>query len=257
MNIQRIIHGCWFGGPAPENIRARIARWKSSHPEWEVKIWDETNIHLEGCPYAQEALKRQDWAYLSDYVRLQALTRFGGVYLDSDVEILKPLDRFLDGCLHVGYMHRSALGTAFIAAPPENVHLQNLLKRYQAFRPDKGINNNAIVTEYFLKMVPDFKLTGLSWNGPDVRVHPCHWFEQPSIDPRGGYTVHLYNRAWDPALEKRPAVQLPLNRFLFVLKRHLRVWLETVRSYYFPFYLRDRYGIRLNRLPPLQTMPMS
>jgi mannosyltransferase OCH1-like enzyme len=102
----KIIHYCWFGPKIPLETADRIRHWQKLHPSWELRRSDEKNIDLQGCPYAEARLRDKEWSYLSDYVRLQALSLEGGVYLDADVEVLKPLDSFLDDLLHVGYMHK-------------------------------------------------------------------------------------------------------------------------------------------------------
>ena len=145
----KTIHYCWFGSQVPAEIRDRIGRWQKLHPGWEIKKWDESNIEVKGCPYAEARLKERQWAYLSDYVRLQALWVEGGVYLDSDVEILKPLDIFLDNTFHIGYMHNCALGTAVMASPAQHPLLASLINEYQRLPADRAINNNAILTEFF------------------------------------------------------------------------------------------------------------
>ena len=192
------IHFCWFGSAVPLDILARLDRWKKLHPCWTIRQWNESNIDVSECAYAQACLHRRDWAYLSDYVRLQALTKEGGVYLDTDVELLKPLDGYIDASFHIGYMHNCALGTAVMISPANHPILGRLIAQNQNLPRNRGINNNAILTEFFLKHVQGFRLTGESWSSPNIRVHPKTWFEQPTLNQAGGFAIHLFNRAWDP-----------------------------------------------------------
>lgn len=191
---KKIIHYCWFGSQVPAEIRDRIGRWQKLHPGWEIKKWDESNIGVKDCPYAEARLKEKQWAFLSDYVRLQALWLEGGIYLDTDVEVLKPFDPFLNNSFYIGYMHDSALGTAVLISPPKHVLVKSLLECYQAFSPENALNNNSVLTEYFITRVPNFRLNGHAWGGSGIQTYPCSWFEQPTLGLWGGYAVHLFSR---------------------------------------------------------------
>jgi hypothetical protein len=250
----KIIHYCWFGPKIPLETADRIRRWQKLHPSWELRRWDEKNIDLQGCPYAEARLRDKEWSYLSDYVRLQALSLEGGVYLDADVEVLKPIDSFLDDLLHVGYMHNCALGTAVIISPPAHYLLQNLVRFYQALPAGRGINNNAILTEYFLGNLAGFKLDGRNWLGLGLQVHGSTWFEPPTLFRKGGFCVHLFNRAWDSRTRGRKSGFRPSPGLLFVWKRRLRAIWEQAQCYYLPIYLRDRYGFPFLPQPSLHTL---
>jgi hypothetical protein len=248
----KILHFCWFGSPLPPDVSSRLDRWQKLHPSWTIRQWNESNINVSGCAYAEACLQRRDWAYLSDYVRLQALAKEGGVYLDTDVELLKPLDVFIDDSFHIGYMHNCALGTAVMISPPQHPLLRSLIAYYQTLPSNRGINNNAILTEFFLKHVEGFRLTGKSWSNKAISVHPKTWFEQPTFSPQGGYAVHLFNRSWDNSFRSSTVNRAPLNWSFFVCKRWMRILWEELRCFYFPFYLRDRFGIPLFRVSPLR-----
>ena len=94
--IPKVIHCCWFGGaPKSELITKCIDSWKKYCPEYTIYEWNESNFDLSACAYAKEAYSAKKWAFVSDYVRIWALNEFGGVYLDTDVELTAPLDQFL------------------------------------------------------------------------------------------------------------------------------------------------------------------
>lgn len=248
----KIIHFCWFGSPLPPDVSSRLDRWQKLHPSWSIRHWNESNVDVSGCAYAEACLQRKDWAYLSDYVRLQVLAKEGGVYLDTDVELLKPLDGFIDGSFHIGYMHNCSLGTATLISPADHFLLARLIVKYKALPPDRGINNNAILTEFFLKHVEGFRLTGRAWFYPPISVHPKTWFEQPTFSPQGGYAVHLFSRTWDNPLGSASYKQVARCWSFFVYKRWIRTLLEELSCFYFPFYLRDRFGIHLFRIASLR-----
>ncbi len=95
--IPRIIHYCWFGrNPKPKLAEKCIQSWKSICPDYRIIEWNEDNFDITSSPqYVRDAYKEKKWAFVSDYVRFGALIEHGGIYLDTDVEILKPLDQFL------------------------------------------------------------------------------------------------------------------------------------------------------------------
>ena len=102
--IPRIIHYCWFGfGEMPELAKNCIASWHKYMPDYEYKLWDEDSFDVESVPYVKEAYGAQKFAFVTDYVRLYALYSEGGIYMDTDVEILKPLDDLLHLSAFTGY----------------------------------------------------------------------------------------------------------------------------------------------------------
>lgn len=102
--IPKIIHYCWFGrGQMPELAVRCIESWKKYLPEYELMLWNEDTFDLDMYPYAREAYDNRKFAFVTDVVRLWVLEKFGGVYLDTDVEILKPLDDLLKLPAFTGY----------------------------------------------------------------------------------------------------------------------------------------------------------
>ena len=102
VSIPKIIHYCWFGGgPIGEADRKCIESWQKFCPDYRIMRWDETNFDLDCSPYVRQAYDAGRYAFVSDYVRLAVLYRYGGIYLDTDVELVKPLDSLLD---HRGFV---------------------------------------------------------------------------------------------------------------------------------------------------------
>ncbi|WP_455720066.1 glycosyltransferase family 32 protein [Agathobacter sp.] len=96
MSIPKIIHYCWFGGnPMPEEYKEYIESWKKYMPEYEIKEWNETNFNFDNCDYAKEAYEAKKWAFVSDYARFKILYENGGIYFDTDVEIINSLDHIV------------------------------------------------------------------------------------------------------------------------------------------------------------------
>ncbi len=102
--IPKVIHYCWFGkGDMPELAQNCITSWHAHMPNWEFRLWSEDNFDITSAhPYVQEAYAAQKYAFVSDYVRLWALEREGGIYLDVDVEVLRPMDNLLADIAFIG-----------------------------------------------------------------------------------------------------------------------------------------------------------
>ena len=102
MSIPKIIHYCWFGGgPISPESRKCIESWKKYCPDYKIIEWNEQNFEISQNRYAQQAYEAKKYAFVSDYVRLAVLYRYGGIYLDTDVELVRPLDELLE---HKGFI---------------------------------------------------------------------------------------------------------------------------------------------------------
>lgn len=115
--IPKIIHYCWFGGnPKPESFYICLESWKKYLPDYEIVEWNESNFDLNSCQYVNLAVKKGQWAFVSDYARAQALYQQGGIYMDIDVEVKLPLDEFLHHRAFSGFETKGSPFTALWAA---------------------------------------------------------------------------------------------------------------------------------------------
>ena len=95
--MQKTIHYCWFGrGDKPEKIKKCMASWSRICPDYKIVEWNEDNFDINICPYVKQAYEAKKYAFVSDYARFYALNKFGGVYLDTDVELLKDITPLLN-----------------------------------------------------------------------------------------------------------------------------------------------------------------
>lgn len=102
--IPKIIHYCWFGGnPLPEDAKKCVASWKKYLPDYEIKEWNESNFDVNCCAYVKEAYEAKKYAFVSDYARFYVLYQEGGLYFDTDVEVIKKLDHIIAAGNFMGY----------------------------------------------------------------------------------------------------------------------------------------------------------
>ena len=95
--IPKIIHYCWFGrNPLPESAIKCINSWKKFFPDYEIKEWNEDNFDVNIIPYTKEAYEAKKYAFVSDYARFWILYHHGGLYFDTDVEVIKAMDDIIE-----------------------------------------------------------------------------------------------------------------------------------------------------------------
>lgn len=110
--IPKIIHYCWFGpNKIPNSLKKYIKTWKKYCPDYEIRCWTEKNYDVMQHTFVKSAYEAKAWAFVSDYVRLDVIYRYGGIYLDTDVELLKNLDFLLDNKCYIGIQQNQYLCT--------------------------------------------------------------------------------------------------------------------------------------------------
>ncbi|OEC32918.1 Glycosyltransferase sugar-binding region containing DXD motif-containing protein [Pseudomonas cuatrocienegasensis] len=129
--IERKLHYCWFGGrPLPLQARLCLASWAYHLPDYEIVRWDEQRFDPASHPFTADAYAAGRFAFVSDYVRMFALSQQGGIYLDVDVEVLSSLDGCLDVDFFIGLEDRQRFATSLIAAVAGHWLPQRMLAYY-------------------------------------------------------------------------------------------------------------------------------
>lgn len=205
--IPKIIHYCWFGGnPLPELAVKCIESWKKFLPEYEIIEWNEKNFDINSCPYVKEAYDAKKFAFVSDYVRLYALCNFGGIYMDTDVEVIKNLDFFLKYQAFSGFESRTRIPTGIMACEKGFLMFKELLEDYDGrhFVDLNGIQdhttNVATITRLLSKkgFLPNNKFQVI--NG--FALFPNEYFCPKNIDTGeikitdNTYTIHHFSYSW-------------------------------------------------------------
>lgn len=138
--ISKVIHYCWFGrGQMPKLALKCIESWKKYCPDYEIKEWNEDNFDLDLFPYVREAYDARKFAFVTDVVRLYALYHEGGIYMDTDVEVIKPLDSLLTYDAVSGFESPTQIPTGLMASRDGHPLFKELLEEYDGIhflRPD-------------------------------------------------------------------------------------------------------------------------
>ena len=139
--IPKIIHYCWFGGkPLPKTAKKCLKSWRQFFPDWDIREWNETNFDVNSHEYAAMAYKEKRWAYLSDVVRLIVVERYGGIYFDTDVEVIRYPEELVAGYnAWFGFEIPEYVNTGLgFAATAHHPLVQAMLKQYDGLEVITG-----------------------------------------------------------------------------------------------------------------------
>lgn len=207
--IPHIIHYCWFGRRViPKNLRAYIETWHRHMPDWTYMEWNESNFDITTAPlYVRQAYEAQKYAFVSDYVRLWALEQFGGVYLDTDVEVLKPFEPLLANASFIGFEESKAktLGTNVIGAEPHSNWICDMLLYYEK-TPFLKVDGQFDTTPNSELIARFLQTKGLIRDGYEQIVHSVHVYDFHYFSPitstrvmrknKNTFSIHHYAGSW-------------------------------------------------------------
>lgn len=189
--IPKKIHYCWFGGnPLPKMALRCIESWKKYCPDYEIIEWNEKNFDVDCCAYVKEAYAAKKWAFVSDYARLYVLVKYGGIYMDTDVELVKSLDKYLVFEAFSGFESTGQIPTGIMAAKQGQEFFIELLKEYDDihFLKDDGTldltTNVQRITRTCLK-------NGLALNNTKQTVKGFTFFPMDYFCPKDAVTREL------------------------------------------------------------------
>lgn len=205
-------------GPKPLTPLAKrcIASWEKHLPDYEIKLWNETNSPMDHT-YVQAMYQQGKWAFVSDYIRFWALEQEGGIYLDTDMELLKPLDAFLDTSGFVGRSKNGHIESSIIGVVPHSLFSQAALAFYDN---DTSFDMSDTSPRVISKIINDNPAC-------DIQVyeasyfHPCDEGETLSAEAKEkAYAVHHWAESWvQYAVMRKIARRLGLMRIIKLFVR--------------------------------------
>lgn len=206
--IPKIIHYCWFGPKElGEAEKTNLATWKRYCPDYEVMCWSEKTFDINSNQYVKEAYENKKYAFVTDYVRLYALYNFGGIYMDTDVEMCKKLDSLLGYPAFSGFESDEKIPTGTMASEKGNLWIELLLKDYNDIRFVKSngtldmTTNTQRITETTLKNY-DVTLNNEFIQTKDFVMFPFEylcakdWKTGQVIRTENTYTIHHFSNSW-------------------------------------------------------------
>jgi len=202
--IPKTIHYCWFGrGEKNEVITRCIATWKKLLPEYEITEWNEDNYPI--IPEKQFAFRmyqQKKWAFVADYARFDILAKHGGIYLDTDMYLLKPLDDLLHHACFLGKEDDEHISAGIIGAMPGNAYITKC-KAFYDEHPDIVMTVPRLLTKIFAE-----NFTG----DTTIAMYEKNVFYpfsaetiakfDPHDPPAGAYAIHMWNYSWGHPLNK-------------------------------------------------------
>ncbi|PWJ77197.1 UNVERIFIED_CONTAM: capsular polysaccharide synthesis protein [Murimonas intestini] len=226
--IPKKIHYCWFGGKEkPKLVKKCMESWKKFCPDYEIIEWNEANFDINTNPYTRMCYQQKKYAFLTDYIRLVVIERYGGIYFDTDVELIKSPDFLLNAEAYVGFETKDYVNTGIgFSSVAHGKMVKAMLAEYDELLDGQNgvIGCPSLNTQALVKL-------GLEKNGqlqklPDVTVYPIDWFN-PYDAPTGRLnrtkntiSIHWYSASW---MKKRVQIRLRLLRPFHLIKQYIKI----------------------------------
>lgn len=235
--IPKIIHYVWVGdNEKPDLVTKCIASWKKYCPDYEIMEWNNSSLKDIDNLYLQQAFQNRKWAFVSDYLRIYALYKYGGFYFDSDLEITQSIESFHDNKFVSGYErwkeHISPI-TALMGSEKSNKIIKDFLDEYSTLsfiKPDGTMDqttNTIRIRDYFASkygLMAPYDGTKPTKLANDGVIYPYFYFCTPLSD-KINYAIHHFNGSWhDSHIIDR---KINLGPFKIVLFRKLSLNIKT------------------------------
>ncbi len=230
--IPKKIHYCWFGrGEKPKLAQKCIASWKKYCPDYEIIEWNEDNFDVNGNAYTKMCYENRKFAFLTDYLRLLIVRDHGGIYFDTDVEVIKNLDPLLENSAFFGFENVNYLNTGEgFGAEANNAAVLRMIDEYSPLLDgEHGTVGCPILNTSALSAL-GFRIDGSYQEKDGVILLPPDYFN-PYDDPTGvltktenTYSVHWYGKSW---MSKKAVLKSKLTKpFHRIFGEHCFDWLK-------------------------------
>jgi len=214
--IPKTIHYCWFGrNPKPELAEKCIESWKKFCPDYEIIEWNEDNFDIAAAPlYVRQAYEAKKWAFVTDYVRLKVIYENGGIYMDTDVELVKPLDNLLQHQAYFGFETVEYANTGLGFGAEKGLPLLAEMMEDYMQRPFILANGTYDETTCLIRNSAVLKKNGFLLNGryqevdgvslyPSEYFCPFSYYTKKLHKTEKAYSIHWYSASWWGKEEKR------------------------------------------------------
>lgn len=205
--IPKILHFIWLGNnEKPKQVLDCIESWKKYCPDYEIKEWNDEILEEIDNQFAEEAYEVKKYAFASDYLRLYVLKKYGGIYLDTDVELTNSLNEFLDKEFFIGhenYNNFISIATNLIGAIQDSEIINSLLQEYDNLKfitedgkynmtPNPSIFKNLFEKKYGCSLTNGENQIVLKDN---CIIYPWWFFSAPKENDKS-YAIHHFMRSW-------------------------------------------------------------
>lgn len=231
--IPKIIHYCWFGrNQLDEKSQKCIKTWREVLPEYEIIEWNEDSFDINTHPFVKEAYENKKYAYVSDYVRLYALYNYGGVYMDTDVEVLKPFGSLMEHRAFTGVERGEYCITGTLAAEKGHPWIAALLNYYKDrhfLLPNGQLDmttNTGIITNITKTKYGWTEGNVYSELSDGIAIYPFEYFcakngrTNEYLITENTYTIHHFNGSWNTTSNKIFRNYIRFFRRIFQNKKH-------------------------------------
>lgn len=218
--IPKKIHYCWFGGKElPELAIKCIDSWKKYFPDYEIIEWNENNFDINFNKFAKKAYENKKYAFFTDVARLYIIYNNGGIYFDTDVEVIKPFDDILSNNAFFGLENDGFINTGLgFGAEKNNKYIKMMLEDYDKrvfdTASEDASNQSCPVINSSIMKSCGFKLNGKKEEIDGTTIYPVEFF-----NPKGGYgkdvnitrytvSIHHYDGSWLSSEEKKRSQKL-------------------------------------------------
>lgn len=193
--IPKIIHYCWLSGdPYPEKIAYCLESWKKILPDYEIRLWDTHRFDINSVPWVKEAFEAKKYAFAADYIRCYALYHEGGIYIDSDVEVLRSYNDLLERPYFIGYERQTdCIEAATLGFEPGHELFRHMLEYYEGrhFATDKGLDTLPL---------PQIMRQVIADNNLQLDILPSDFFSPKNDEEihltENTYSIHHYTATW-------------------------------------------------------------
>ena len=243
--MEKKIHYCWFGGnELSKSTLECIESWKKFFPDYEIIEWNENNFNvqeeLKRNRFFRECYNRKLWAFVSDYIRIKVLYNYGGIYLDTDMEIVKKLDNLLDTDMFLGYENEDTMSFGIVGVKPKHKVFE---KMYNFYQDEIWKSPLHIITSIFTEILVE-EYDG-KYEENNIKIYPREYFYPfnhdeeftPKCTTENTYAIHWWGKSW----KKNPKVY-------FLKYKHLPFWkkypkhISKLINYYFKNLFNFRKG---------------